>query len=280
MTRLKDFCCRAFTIWMVLAPGSALGAEGTDEAESLPPTNYGSDSVDAKAVGITGGAIVGAEAVIAVQAAVGVDKLWPYFVFPVIGAAGGGVGGYYLEKVSVPGSVAMLVSGIALLIPTAVLAASAFAYDPEKDGAVMSDGMEKETFSFELPPEEDDYSGEYESETTTDVERRPDVGPPADAVPSNDAPSETPDAAAPAPPADESGDGAPTGARRKTERHRYAAASGSLLYVDPAGGFGLSVPLVDIRPVARLSEPLREDGTPRRNSGVELHIPLLRVDLP
>ena len=279
MMRLKEFCCRAIMISTLLVPGRVWGMDDTAEEETdLPPTSYGSDSVNAKAVGITGGAILGAEAVIAVQAAVGVDKVWPYFVFPVIGGAGGGVGGYYLEKVSTPGSVAMLVTGVALLIPTAVLAASAFAYDPEKDGAVMSDGMESDKFSFELPPDEEDFSGDYESEAVTDVERRPDVGPPGNAAPTTPAPAEEQEA--PETPDDDGSDASPTGMRRSNrERHRVAI-SGSLLHVDRAGGFGVSVPFVDVRPVALLSERLRPNGTPERNWGVELHIPLLRVDLP
>lgn len=263
-------------------PAAVVAADGAPAEPDIGPTEYGTDRLDAKGVGIAGGIIVGAEAVMAVQAAVGVDKMWPYFVFPVLGAGAGGVGGYYLEKVSAPGAVALLVSGIALIIPTAILTASAFSYNPEDEGALKGDTMDTKQFSFELPPDEQSVSEVEEDKAVTDVEMQPETGPPAEAAPpetTEPAPTEVPDA----PPADDAVTPAPSGAGHQTSKPTLAAErhpSGTLLHVDRQGAFSMSVPFLDVRPITMISDELRADGALRRNNGVEFHIPLLRVDLP
>ena len=48
--------------------------------------------------GITGGALLGAEAVMSVEAVAGVKPTWAYLVGGGLGAIGGGIGGYFIEQ--------------------------------------------------------------------------------------------------------------------------------------------------------------------------------------
>lgn len=86
------------------------------------------------AKGIAGGALLGAEAVLLTEAALDVQPVWAYIVGGGVGAAAGGVGGYFLEQeVSAKTSMLLLASGMLLVIPTAVAVASARAYEPPAD---------------------------------------------------------------------------------------------------------------------------------------------------
>jgi len=81
--------------------------------------------------GITGGALLGGEAVMLVEAAASVKPGWAYAVGGGLGAVAGGVGGYFAEQGSdakVP--VYLLVGGMALALPTTVAVLSATAYEP------------------------------------------------------------------------------------------------------------------------------------------------------
>ncbi len=272
---------------LCLLPMPLAAADGTSGTAAPDATSYGNDRLDAKGVGITGGIIGGAELVIAIQAAAGVDKLWPYLVFPVLGAGAGGVGGYYLEKASGPGAVALLVTSVACIIPTAIATASAFSYHPEKEGAVKADTMEDNQFSFELPPDEKVMHSDKEGKTVTDVEKQPETGPPAEAAPAEPPPADAAptDEASPEaqPPADSAAPSSPTGARDKSGKRSLASdqlPSGTLIHVNRRGAVSMSVPFVDVRPLAFAGDALRADGSLRRSDRLEVHIPLLRVDLP
>ncbi|HNS98660.1 MAG TPA: hypothetical protein PLJ27_08020 [Polyangiaceae bacterium] len=85
--------------------------------------------IDATGKGITGGALLGGELVMAVEAAVGVQNTWAYVGGGVAGAAVGGVGGYFVEQGSDPQpAYYMLAGGLALLIPTTVAILQATSY--------------------------------------------------------------------------------------------------------------------------------------------------------
>src|SRR5687768_7266943 len=103
----------------LLAP-SAL-ATGVDEAS---PTGKG----------ITGGALLGAEAVMLVEAALDVKPAWAYIVGGLAGGVAGGVGGWVVEDGgSARASMFLLAGGMALVIPTTVAVLATTAYRPPPD---------------------------------------------------------------------------------------------------------------------------------------------------
>jgi hypothetical protein len=81
--------------------------------------------------GITGGAMVGAEVVLATEAALGVEPAWAYLLGGAAGAGAGALGGYFVggTESSKPSSF-MLAGGIALVIPTLIAVASATSFNP------------------------------------------------------------------------------------------------------------------------------------------------------
>lgn len=93
--------------------------------------------------GITGCALLGAEAVALVEAAAGVRARWAYIVGPLLGAAAGGVGGYFLEEAGSGGAdttmtglaVGSLVLGAGLIIPTVIAYVNTTTYRPESDAS-------------------------------------------------------------------------------------------------------------------------------------------------
>ena len=81
--------------------------------------------------GTVGGTLLGAEAVLAVEAAFKVQPTWAYVVGGLGGGAAGGVGGYFIEKSASPRTTLfMLAGGMALAIPVTVAVLSATAYEP------------------------------------------------------------------------------------------------------------------------------------------------------
>lgn len=81
--------------------------------------------------GVVGGALLGAEVVLAAEAAFKVQPTWAYVVGGVGGAAAGGVGGYFIEQNASPKlTMLLLAGGMALAIPTTVAVLSATAYEP------------------------------------------------------------------------------------------------------------------------------------------------------
>jgi hypothetical protein len=114
-----------------VAVGAALLATVT-----LSPSSARADGpVSPNGKGIVGGALLGAEVVDLGIAIGGVEKGWPYIVFGAVGAAGGGVGGYFAEKAvgttgPVEAPVYMLAGGMALVIPTIVAVLNATSFKP------------------------------------------------------------------------------------------------------------------------------------------------------
>jgi hypothetical protein len=94
----------------------------------------GEEEASATGKGITGGALLGAEAVMLVEAALDVKPAWAYIVGGLAGAVGGGVGGYFAEQGDDPRlSLFLLAGGMTLAIPTTVAVLSTTAYDPPAD---------------------------------------------------------------------------------------------------------------------------------------------------
>ncbi len=106
---------------LVLGVLSFMGFPGRASAEE--------PGIDPTGKGITGGALLGGELVMAVEAALGVQNTWAYVGGGVGGAVLGGVGGYFVEQGGDPKpSYYMLAGGMALLIPTTVAVLQATSY--------------------------------------------------------------------------------------------------------------------------------------------------------
>src|SRR3954465_14139849 len=56
------------------------------------------EEVSGSGKGITGGALLGGEAVMLVEAIAGVKPAWAYIIGGLVGAGGGAAGGYFIEK--------------------------------------------------------------------------------------------------------------------------------------------------------------------------------------
>ncbi|HEX4512663.1 MAG TPA: hypothetical protein VH054_03980 [Polyangiaceae bacterium] len=86
-----------------------------------------------------GGAFLGAEVVAIPMGIAGVKAGWAYAVFPPLGAVGGAIGGYFMDKAyddsktAAYGSAFMLAGGMALIIPAIVLMLNATRYHPSAD---------------------------------------------------------------------------------------------------------------------------------------------------
>jgi hypothetical protein len=114
-----------------LIPFTAVAATSLVALFTTPALAVGQAEASPTGKGIVGGALLGAEVVTLVEAAIDVEPAWWYIVGGVAGAAGGGVGGYFVEQGGDPKpAMFMLAGGMALAIPTLVAVLSATAYEP------------------------------------------------------------------------------------------------------------------------------------------------------
>ncbi|MEM9191694.1 MAG: hypothetical protein AAGF12_21150 [Myxococcota bacterium] len=163
MGSLKIMRSIATAVMVLSLAAGCIAAEEVLFGPSVAEAQVETNQIDSTAKGTIGFGIVGAELGFFVPALVGLEDLWAYIVFPIVGAAGGAVGGYFLfdEPNRVEGSVAMLAIGLALIVPTLVATLALTAYDPSDDGVeVESEG--------EPPPE--DESGESSDESAEEAE--------------------------------------------------------------------------------------------------------------
>jgi hypothetical protein len=102
------------------------------DASAQEPTYEGVKSTPKGTIGL---GLVGAELGLIIPAAVDFDEVWALTVFPLVGAAGGALAGYFAldEPGREKGSVAALVVGMAGIIPAVLLTVKAVRYDPERD---------------------------------------------------------------------------------------------------------------------------------------------------
>lgn len=120
--------------WATLAAAGGIGAAlllAPEGASAQPAPGKSPVTPDAK--GVVGGALLGAEVVDLTLGIIGVNRGWPYLVFGALGAAGGGVGGYFIEQETrnTPEvALYMLAGGMALVIPTVIVSLNATMYKP------------------------------------------------------------------------------------------------------------------------------------------------------
>ena len=114
------FACGAFTAHVPEA-----------RAEGVSPTVKGA----------IGGGLLGYEVVAMPMGIAGVRAPWAYAVFPVLGAVGGVIGGYFMDKAyndagpqtQAYGSAFLLAGGMVLAIPTVVVMLNATRWRPAED---------------------------------------------------------------------------------------------------------------------------------------------------
>jgi hypothetical protein len=86
--------------------------------------------------GAVGLGLIGAELGFVVPALAGARDAWVYIVFPLLGAGGGAVAGYFLLEKGEGNpelAVAVLTTGMALAIPALVVTLAATSYEPEAE---------------------------------------------------------------------------------------------------------------------------------------------------
>jgi len=111
--------------------------------------------LNATGKGISGGALLGGELVVAVEAAFGVQNTWAYLGGGLGGAVAGGVGGYFVEKSSDPTPAHyMFAGGLALMIPTLVAVLQATSY--KAPDHYVADNPGSNTLPDAAPPEPDE----------------------------------------------------------------------------------------------------------------------------
>lgn len=103
---------------------SVLGAAPAAEAQR--------NRVEAGYKATVGLGLLGAELGFVIPVASGLDETWSLITFPLVGAAGGAVGGYYLDRANVrAASVTSLVLGIAFAVPSIIITVGATRYSAD-----------------------------------------------------------------------------------------------------------------------------------------------------
>ena len=142
--------------------------------------------ITARGVGVIGGIVAGAESVLVVESIIRVKPLWPWLALPAVGAIGGGIGGYKLEKASRGGAIALLITSMVGVIPTMIAVSSARSFHPEDVGARQGAAETPPAVNVDIPGEFNTGTTtvrESSGEATVEVEARPDgipdgMGPP------------------------------------------------------------------------------------------------------
>lgn len=210
--------------------------------------------------GIAGGALLGGELVMAIEAAAGVQRPLAYGLGAIGGALAGGVGGYFVEQsvsdAKIPSY--MLAGGIALLIPATVMAFNATTYRPP------ASYQEDQGINGGEPVADAPQGAPGGASPTV-----PPTTPPPPSAPSNGGSSATP-------PAQGSVSQAPSKPRVYAFRRRLTAPQvgtpmSVLAWQNDALRFGL--PAVEVRPVFSQQE-LRQYGMAQRE---EVRVPVFQA---
>lgn len=244
---------RAFALSVLTAGTVLVGSAGTAHADEVSPT----------AKGIVGGALLGGEVVVFVEGLIGVRSSTAYLVGAGLGAAGGGVGGYFVEQESTDGRVPvyMLAGGLALMIPAFVVALDQTRYLP-------AEGAREDRPVTDLPPSDPGKPG---GSSVIGAEPTPSpAGPTAPSTAPTTAPTTTPPSGttpATTPPAGGGGGGTPSGVR--------GPARAPVSLIDVRGrALQVGVPVPEVRPVFSTSQ---RKALGVESAGNELRFPVLNV---
>jgi hypothetical protein len=223
----------------------------------LPARDARADEVSPTGKGIAGGALLGAETVSIVEALIGVRSGWAYAIGAIVGAGGGGVGGYFVEQGSTDGKAPtyMLAGGLALIIPAVVLTLNATRYMPE------------EGVTEDHPPL---GPAAEPGRAPAGVPSAPSLPPPPSGAP----PAEP--ASPPPQPRSFSPSPVPRAGDRRLAFNARAAQRHSLVNVAinaDGGSIRIGVPVIDVRPVFTALEQ-RQYGT---KNDTELRMPVVAV---
>ena len=146
-----------------LAVAAALSValwSGTAQADLNNPTHNGIK-------GAIGLGLLGADLTLIIEGAVGVRHPALLSVLPLVIGGGAAAGGYFAGRESAAGAVAMLVSGMALIIPAAILVAHGRSYRASRDD--QREGFVDRTEEGMPPPDENDLDVFPEGEAETEV---------------------------------------------------------------------------------------------------------------
>ncbi len=148
-----------------VALAAALALTANSVAPDVALAQAEPEQVDPDFKGILGLGLFGAELGFVIPALAGATDTWPYIVFPLLGAAGGGVAGYFLleEPGHTEVSVAAFGIGLALVVPAVVITLSATAYDPDSD----EEALESEDSGSEEAPAEEEAAPAEEARART-----------------------------------------------------------------------------------------------------------------
>ncbi len=129
------------------------------------PRAHAQKEVGAMGKGIVGLGLLSGELVLSIEALAGVKNPWALAIPTIVAMGGGAVGGYFIDKLDKPeASVALLACGMALFLPSIVIAVARTKYVSEKDLA--------EDVSVVVADEEgeEEEAGGEESGTETEAE--------------------------------------------------------------------------------------------------------------
>lgn len=117
--------------------------------------------------GAVGLGLLGADLTLIIEGAVGVRHPALLSVLPILVGGGAAAGGYFAGRASAAGAVAMLISGMALIIPAAILVSHGLSYRPSRDDG--SEGFVDRTEEGMPPPDEEEFDVFPEGEAETEV---------------------------------------------------------------------------------------------------------------
>jgi hypothetical protein len=226
---------RAYALAAVAAGTVFLGAPSAAHAEDVAPSGKG----------IVGGAFLGGEVVVFVEAIAGVRSGAAYLVGAGGGAVAGGVGGYFVEQAVSDGRVPayMLAGGLALIIPALVVALDQTRYMP-------TEGAREDRPVNNLPPSDPGKPG-----GSAVVGAEPAASTPAAPPPTGTTPATPTTPPATTPPAGGGTGGNPSHVRSPANNGPQSLIN---LGVDTAdlrsASFKMGVPVPEVRPVFSASQ--------------------------